>query len=216
MATRDSLYYGTYCMLEDTSGDTHVHVDGNMVVIGTELDWTSEVHVTERGKEVPRIILSRGENAIGFLPNEMRKRVQKLLDAGWTCRAFSSASIFYKLEDRYLTEVAIICYAPEHAREFDAMCSLMAKRLAKGEHPAVALSEKETAHVLSEKGQWADTKQAELPKLMKGAAYYKTKQTATERMALSAASGNKGCYVAVVACLVVIIAIVCLLVFLLA
>ena len=214
-ATETSGYFGTYCTLEHTSGDSEIRADGNMVVIGTQLDWTHEVHVTHRGKEVPRLILSRGQNAYGFIPAALYKRVQQLRLAGWTCRAYAATSIFYKLEDRYLTEVALICYAPEHAGELDAFSELIAQRIAKGEHPGVALSEKELAHVLEEGGTWADVKTTSRPQLKKGAAYYKTRQTATERMALAAASGNKGCYVGAAALLVGIIAAVCLLLYLL-
>ncbi len=213
MSTDKNFYYGTYCILDKTSGDSGVNVDGNMAAIGGELDWTPQLHVTLRGKEVPRVVLSRGENALGFLPENVFKQVKKCLDAGWTCRAFSSLVIFDKLKDSYLIEVAVICYADEHATEFARFAELIAARIAKGEHPGVALSEKEVAHVLEAQGAWADTKPAKLPALKKGSALYKTKQTMTERIANAAASKNKGCYIAVVAVLVVIIAAVLLLVF---
>lgn len=206
-------YYATYCILDNTSGDSGVTVDGNMAAIGGELDWTPQLHVTLKGKEVPRVVLSRGKNALGFIPQDVFKQVRKCLDEGWTCRAFTSLSIFNKLEDRYLIEAAIICYAPEHARELGKFTDLIAVRIAKGDHPGVALSEKELAHVLEAGGAWADTKPAKLPTLQKGSALYKTRQTVTERLANAAAGGNKGCYVAVVAVVVVIIAVVWLLFF---
>lgn len=213
MAASDNGYFGTYCMLENTSGSSAVQVDGNMVVIGTPLEFTREVHVTDRGKEVPRIVLSRGQNALGFLPANVYKRVAKLMDAGWTCRAYPSLSIFDKLHESYSTEVALICSAPGEDATFDAFAQLMAARIAKGEHPAVALSDKELARVREAGGQWVQTKRTPLPEVKKGTAYFKTKQTTTERLALAAASGNKGCYVALVAVVLVIIAAICLLVF---
>lgn len=213
MSTDNNLYYGTYCILDKTSGDSGVTVDGNMAAIGGELDWTPQLHVTLRGKEVPRVVLSRGKNALGFLPEPVFKQVKKCLDANWTCRAFASLVIFDKLKDSYLVEAAVICYAPEHETEFARFAELMAARIAKGEHPGVALSEKEIAHVLEAQGAWAGTKPAKLPELKKGSALYKTKQTMTERFANAAANKNKGCYLAVFAVLVVIIAAVWLLFF---
>ena len=195
----NETYYATYCQLENTSGDSYIKVDGNTLVIGAELAFTSQLHVTERGKEVKRIVLSRGEMAMGFLPDKVYKRVAKFLDDGWTCRAFTSAAIFNK------SEVAVICYAPGKGDAFDTFVSSIAKRIAKGEHPAVALSSKEVERVIETDGQWAATKSQKLPKLAKGSAYYKTKRTMTENMAYAAAEGNKGCYVGLFVVIFIII-----------
>ena len=58
---------------------------------------------------------------------------------------------------------------------------------------------------MSSKGQWADVKSQQLPKLEKGVAYFKTKRTMTENLAYAAAEGNKGCYVGLFVVLFVII-----------
>lgn len=78
-------------------------------------------------------------------------------------------------------------------------------RIAKGDHPAIALSSKELEHVIESGGQWADVKSQQLPKLEKGVAYFKTKRTMTENLAYAAAAGNKGCYVGLFVVLFVII-----------
>ena len=213
MGSGSDIYYGAYCILDNKSGDSGVVVDGNMAVIGAELDWTPQLHVTLRGKEVPRVVLSRGDKALGFIPEQQFKRVKACLDAGWTCRAFTSLVIFDKLADRYLIEVALICYREEDEKTFSTFCDLVGDRIAKGEHPSVALSEKELSRVLESKGTWAQMKPAKLPEIKKGAALYKTKRTVTERAALAAAGKNKGCYIALVVVLVVIIAAVLLLLF---
>lgn len=208
MAAETSGYYGCYCILDHTSGDSGINVDGNMVSVGRELEWTPELHVTMRGKEVPRVVLGIGNKALGFIPPNVFKHVKECLDEGWTCRAYASLSIFNKLEDRYLVEVAIICYDDAHKAAFDAFCPAVAARIAAGEHPAVALSPKDLARVVESGGSWCGTPKAELPSLKKGSAYYKTKQTTAERVALAAASGNKGCYIGLIIVAAVIIAVV--------
>lgn len=188
-------YYATYCRLDERSGDSCVVVSANAVTIAAELTLTRQVHVTKRGKEVPRILLSRGKEAMGFLPDKIFRQVDKLLDEGWTCRAFASAVIFDQPNELYWIEVAIICYRPEDASIFEPFVAKVLERMAKGDHPAIALSPKELEHVMESAGQWADVKSQQLPKLEKGMAYYKTKRMMTENLAYAAAEGNKGCYV---------------------
>jgi hypothetical protein len=192
--SEDQTYYATYCRLESTNADSHVTVDGNTLVIGAELAFTPQVHLTEKGKEVARIVLGRGNQAMGFLPDDVYKRVEKLRDAGWICRAFTSVAVFDKLENAYWSEVAIFCYEQEGQEIFDTFVNGMVKRIAQGEHPAVSLSPKELEQVIESQGSWLGTKQLKLPKLAAGSAYYKTKRTMTENLAYAAAEGNKGCY----------------------
>lgn len=201
----DSVYYACYCQLEHTSGDSCIQVDGNTIVIGAELTLTPQVHVTEKGKEVSRIILKRDDLPMGFLPDRVYKQVAKLLDEGWVCRAFTSLAVYDKNDKRYWSEAAIICYDKEYAETFDTFVDLTVDRMCKGEHPAVNLTPKEIEHVIEVKGQWADAEEVKLPRLSKGSAYFKTKRTMTENMAYAAAEGNKGCYVGLFAVVFIII-----------
>ena len=198
-------YYAAYCRLDEASGDSCVVVNANAVTIAAELTVTEQIHVTKRGKEVPRILLSRGKEAMGFLPEKVFKQVNELLEAGWTCRAFASTVIFDKPHETYWVEVAVICYRPDDAAIFDPFVDAVVKRMAKGDHPAIALSSKELEHVIESAGQWSDVKSQQLPRLEKGMAYYKTKRMLTENLAYAAAEGNKGCYVGLFVVLFLII-----------
>lgn len=189
------IYYAQYCNLETQNGDSTVIVDGNAVVIGSELSLTEQTHVTNRGKEIERIVLSRGDQALGFLPSSIAKQVSKRLADGWNSAAYASVCVFDKHVDSYWVEAAVFCYDPKEAESIERFIDTMEKRIAKGEHPAINLSSKELEQVLDSKGEWADTPPQKLPKPEKGTAYYKTKRTMTESMALAAADGNKGCYV---------------------
>ena len=189
------LYYAAYCILDTQNADSIITVNGNTVVVGAELHMTPQTHVTERGKEVDRIVLSRGEMAMGFLPPDTSKQVKKRLDEGWTCRFLTVAAIFDKRSDSFATEAVAFCYDPAYESTFEPFIASMEKRIAKGERPVVALSPKELARVIESSGTWNETKSQKMPKLERGTAYYKTKRTNTEKLALQAASGNKGCYV---------------------
>ncbi len=124
---------------------------------------------------------------------------------GWTCRAFASAVVIDKIRNTNWVEVAIVCYPSKDAPVFEPFVASIADRIAKGDHPAIALSSKELEHVIESGGQWADVKSQQLPKLEKGVAYFKTKRTMTENLAYAAAAGNKGCYVGLFVVLFVII-----------
>lgn len=203
--SESETYYATYCRLEEANGDSCVVVNPNATTIAAELTLTKEIHVTHRGKEVPRVLLSYGKEVMGFLPDKVFRQVDKLLEEGWTCRAFVSAVIFDKPHETYWIEVALICYRPEDAAIFEPFVDAIAKRMAQGDHPAIALSAKELDHVIESGGQWAEVKSQQLPKLEKGMAYYKTKRMFTENLAYAAAAGNKGCYVGLFVVLFLII-----------
>lgn len=188
-------YYAAYCQLETTSGDSQIVVDGNTVIIAAELDMLEQTHVTNRGKEVERIVLSRGDQAMGFLPDNVYKQVRRLKEKGWICRAFASAAVFDKRDESYWAEAAVICYRPKDAEIFEPFVNALAHSIAKGDHPDITLSPKELDQVFESKGMWTNYKPQKLPKLEKGTAYYKTKRTMTENMAYAAAEGNKGCYI---------------------
>ena len=209
MPKNDIAYYATYCKLDDTSGDSGIIVDGNMMSVGTELELTPQLHVTERGKEIPRVVLGKGKRAAGFIPdNVFKAHVKDALDNGWTVRAVVAAVAYNRLEDKYWGEVAIFCYDDSHKDAFDAFVRSISKRIAQGEHPAVALSAKELERVVESGGKWCGTQKVQLEVLPKGSVWYKTKQTMTEKAAFSAASGNKGCYLGFIAVVVVALLLV--------
>lgn len=188
------IYYATYCRLDEASGDSCVIVNPNAVVIAAELTVTKEIHVTEKGKEVPRILLSRGDVAMGFLPDKVFNRVSKLLDEGWMCRAFASAVIIDKVSDITQVDVAIICYQPDVAAAIDPFINTLVKHMAKGERPIIDLSPKEVEHVIECAGQSNEIKLRNCPSSRRGG--HTTRQAHDDReCACAAAEGNKGCYV---------------------
>lgn len=190
----DQKYYGAYCRLDNTNADSSIMFDGNTAVIGTELAFAHQVHVTQRGKEVSRMVLSCGDQEMGFLPSREYKKIVELQEKGWTCRAFLSLVVYNKPEETFWGEVALVCYGKDHEDEFGAFCDNLVKRICKGEHPDIDLSSEDTTRVIETKGQWADMKEKKRPKPEAGSAYFKTRRSFAENMAYAAAEGNKGCY----------------------
>ena len=207
----DNVYFGAYCRLDEKSGDTEFELDGNIWSIGSELELFPELHITERGKEVPRVVVGVGDKRAGFVPAREFARLKQCMEDGWVCHAYPSL-VAYEKASFYWLEIALVCYDPAHAEAFDKFAAAMQTRIANGERPNVDLSSKQVQHVIESGGSWSEVESLGTPALKKGTVPYKTKTTLAEKAAQGAATGNKGCYVAVVVVLVVIIAIVLFLV----
>ena len=201
----EQKYYACYCRLDSTSADSLITVDGNAMVIGVELSLTQEVHVNQRGKEVPRIVLANGDYPMGFLPVKEYKKVTDLQEKGWVCRAFLSLAVYNRLENSYWAEVALVCYSKEYEKAFAGFCDGVIRRICKGGRPDIDLSDAEVERVIETNGQWAETNEKKRPKLEVGSAYFKTRRSFAENMAYAAAEGNKGCYVSLFIAVFIII-----------
>ena len=209
MPDNNERYYGTYCKLENRNDTTEIKLDGNSVFVGNPAQLHVETHVTEAGKEKPRVIVARDEKmAIGFLPTGVAKRVIALSKKGWLVHAFPALVVFDKLNDSYWCEVALVAYPPEERAAFDPFVERLKERIAKGDHPEVALSDKQLDRVIETAGEWCDMPAAPLPSISKGSALYKTHRTQTESLAKTASNHGKGCMVAVVAVLVVVVLVI--------
>ena len=201
----EQKYYACYCRLDSTSADSLITVDGNAMVIGVELSLTQEVHVNQRGKEVPRIVLANGDYPMGFLPVKEYKKVTDLQEKGWVCRAFLSLAVYNRLENSYWAEVALVCYSKEYEKAFAGFCDGVIRRICKGGRPDIDLSDAEVERVIETNGQWAEMNEKKRPKLEVGSAYFKTRRSFAENMAYAAAEGNKGCYVSLFIAVFIII-----------
>lgn len=204
----EDVYFSAYCRLDNTSGDSTVDLDGNVVGIGRDLDVVPDLQITERGKEVFRVIIKQGDITLGFLPKNTGERVRERLDEGWVCHVYPTYVVYDKETEGFWCEVAVVCYDPAHADALDAFSAHLAKRFAAGDHPAIDLTPEELSTLVESGGAQLPTRTKALPKLSKKSAYYKTKQTTAEKAATAAASGNKGCYVALVAVTLLVVALI--------
>ena len=206
-------YFGIYTTLQHTDDTTEVKLDGNLCVVGRELDWYAEMRVTSRGKERPRVTVALDErNAAGFLKPELAARVLALDEDGWDIHICPSLVVFDKPKDLFTCEVAVVAFPAEERADFEPFAIRLFERIAHGEHPQVQLSAKQLAQVVESHGAWCETERMARPKLPKACAVYKDQMTSTERLAQRAVKRPRGCLVAlavaavlVAACIVYIV-----------
>ena len=202
-------YFAVYTTLQHVDDTTEVRLDGNLCVIGRELDFISEMRVTSRGKERPRVTVAiDGKTAAGFLEPDLAARVLEMDEAGFDVHICPSLVIFNKPKDRYDCEVALVAFPACEREAFELFTIRLFERIARGEYPQVKLSAKQLALVVESGGAWCSTERMERPKLPKACAVYKDRMTRTEQMATRAAKRSRGCYVSLAVAAVVVVLLV--------
>ena len=202
--------FAFYCRLDPKSEDLVATPHGDTIVVGQEIKLDFETYINPRGKDTNRVSVKNLANELlGFLPFRELHRVFDANQADWVCRVVPSAVGFKDADRTFWAEVAIFCYAKEQAKIFEPFFDETVERIAQGQHPSLNLSEKTLGRLLAGNNIQHEMKPTKLPKLPRGEAYYKTKQTSTEKMILAASARKKGCYFgAAVVALVIIVTIV--------
>lgn len=209
MSTAKNCFFGTYCRLDLTSEGITAKPHGDTIVVGQEIKLEFESYVNERGKDTMRVAVKNlGDDLLGFLPAREAHRTFTCHNDGWVCKVAPSAVGFKESNRTFWAEVAIFCYAQDQTKIFDALFDKVIHRMADGERPSLNLSENTISRLLDGEDIDHEMKPTKAPKLPKGEAYYKTKQTQSEKMILAASKRNKGCYVGAAAVFVIIIAII--------
>lgn len=194
MAQNDQIYFGAYCRLDKTCGDRSSTIKGEVYAVSSELRFTADSYVSERGKDYPLgIVSSTSGEVAGFLPANQVTRFCRLAEKGWTVRVICSA-VGYNSDVSYWLEVALIAYEPQHAAAFEPFVEGVAERIGKGERPDIRLNPAELDAALANPSFYTQLKKTSYPKLPKGEVYYKKSRTTTETMIVEGAKGNPGCW----------------------
>lgn len=209
MATNNQNFFATYCRLELESEEQIAQPHGDTIVIGQEIKLKCETYINNRGKDVIRVtVLNLADELLGFLPYREAHRIFDCSKDNWTCCVVPSAVGFKESDRSFWAEVAVFCYSEDKIAILKPFVKQLIERISEGDHPSLSISEKTFERLLSGADIQYELKKAKLPKLAKGEAYYKTKQTQTERMILAAADRKKGCYWGAAAVAIVIAAII--------
>ena len=209
MTAAKNCFFGAYCRLDLTSEGVLANPHGDTIVVGQEIKLEFETYVNERGKDVSRIAVKNlGDDLLGFLPAREAHRTFTCHNNDWVCKVMPSAVGFKESNRSFWAEVAVFCYAKDSSEVFEDLFSKVAQRMADGERPSLNLSEKTIERLLAGEDIEHEMKPTKAPKLPKGEAYYKTKQTQTEKMVLAASERKKGCYFGAAVVAIIVIAIV--------
>ena len=103
----------------------------------------------------------------------------------------------------YWGQMAVFCYAPNYADEFDSFINRIASKIAEGVRPSIDLGSQSIAKVL-EDSEWLPTETMPLPQKEVGMAVLKDHRTMSEKMIEQGRAGNKGCYTVSIVFLVIV------------
>jgi hypothetical protein len=190
-----SAYDGYYAVVETNSREGMSYLAGGEGIIGTKVDYCWLDGCLQ--------LVTHAGQTIASLKADDAKRICEHLDKGWQVSLFLSLVIVDQVNHTHLAELACLCYSPEacagdFTQAMETFTGNIAYRIAKGEHPGLALSEDQFVRVLESGGTWYLTKKVELPELQKGQIYYRRRRSAGEGLIEMAYQGKLGCKIAAI------------------
>jgi hypothetical protein len=214
----EDCYLGMYVTFRPQSKEGQGTMTSAECAIGAKVDIVfpdsenSEGDAQDDDREkvdVPTFV-GRSGGQLAPVPDKEAATLQKLHDEGWDIEAVLSLVMYRQKDHVFSGEVAIFCYDSqmENVSAIVEFKRQSIKRIKGGDHPKISLHQKNFEKVLSSNGEWFMTKGEPLPKLGKGEAYFKKRQTATDKMVDMSIEHRAGCTVASTAGLVVIVLLI--------
>lgn len=140
---------------------------------------------------------SRFGQRVGYLDAATSRTLRTLQAEGLETRAVLSFVAYTDHPDdgHYWGQVALICYKPANAAEFDAFITNVSKRMADGIRTNVDLGTEGVTKVVESEGTWVPKQTVPFPETEKGSALLKKRRKMSERAIDQGRAGNKGCYI---------------------
>lgn len=199
-------YFGSYARFDTKTKREAAILLGADNLVGDVFDIVFE---RENGISVAWM-KNRFGALIGFFDEDLTHQLSVLSARGWKLQALLS---FVAYTDDpapgfYWGQAAIICYDTEVEQAFDIFVEGVSKRLADGTRPAIDLGEQGVNQVVEHKGAWQPKKTLSLPQEQDRTVIMKSQQKMSEKLIEQSRKGNKGCYVASWAFLLVLVALI--------
>lgn len=197
-------YYGTYARFDTASKKDASTLLGADNLVGDTFDI---VFVTEDKQSIAWIQNKFGAK-IGFFDKDVTRQLSILNARGWTLQAVLSFVAYTDSPEpgHYWGEMALICYDPAYAQEFSSFITTVAHLMSDGIRPDLELSESGIAQVIESKGSWSPSKRTPMPEKKTGTVIMKSRRKMSEKMIEQGRKGNKGCYFASWAFLLIAVA----------
>ncbi len=197
-------YFGTYARFETVSKREAAALLGADNLVGDAFDIVFE---TNDGTTVAWM-KNRFGALIGFFDPALSRQLKIFSARGWKLRAMLSFLAFTDAPKpgHYWGQAAVMCYDTTYEHMFDIFVEGVAKRLAAGTRPDIALGEKGADSVIESNGSWIPKDTVRLPNEEEGTVIVKASRKLSERLIEQSRSGNKGCYVASWVFLLVVVA----------
>lgn len=147
---------------------------------------------------------------IGYLDPQTSYKLEILVARGWKINAIFSLVAFTDSphEGSYWGEVALICFDPSLATDFNPFTSNIAKLISKGIRPKIDLGSQGVHNITESHGSWEPSQRVPFPKTDQQTAILKKSCSMMDSLVQEGRKGNKGCYLVSWAFLLAIIAAV--------
>lgn len=140
-------------------------------------------------------------------------RLRRAAEAGWTVAAYIDYMVYSRETKTVWAEVAFFAYRPD--------CAPVARfieesltRIKHGDHPEIAIGQKNFEKIMESAGEWFFTKDTPKPELKKGEADFKKRLGLTDKLVVYSMNHKIGCSVlSVIFYIVVIVGLVWLIFF---
>ncbi len=189
------VYEGFYARFNPDDDEGYRLLAGANCIIGTNL---YPVFASDDGENPTVHIEARHEQHLARFDRKTSERLNQLKQRGWVIQLNLSAVFYEESSHRFWGEVAVMTYDPQANCDLVALKTFinhMVRRIRGGEHPNIALSQKQFEQVMESKGSWYLTRPVPLPATKSGEIIFKRKMSPTEHLTEAAANGNKGCMV---------------------
>lgn len=199
-----SDYFGRYADFHTASKKDAAPLLGADNMIGDVLD----IECSMEDDAHRAWLVNRFGQRIGMFAAELSRELSLVSARGLRMRAVLSFIAFTDHPDDgvYWGQAAIICYEKPRAQAFERFEQQVGHRMADNVRTEVDLGPEAVAHIVESDGEWLPTKTIPMPAKEKGTAILKCRRSVTDRLIETGRTGNKGCYIASWAFLLVLIA----------
>ena len=202
-------YFGTYARFDTPSKKYSAVLMSADTLVGDPL--TLDFRVADDVTQV--WLINRFGGEIGFLDPSVSRRLSILTARDWTLGVFLSFVAYTDSPEGgcYWGEVAIIAFNPKYSDSFLPFQNKVIERLQDGVRPDINLSEQEASNLLKSDGSWFPKKTISLPK--GNTVIMKSRLSISDKVIEQGRARNIGCYVANAIFIIALIALICLIVY---
>lgn len=203
MSTIDHSYEGFYARFDTVSKSQGSLLMGADNIVGDDYD----VFFKTENNIVTAWLKNKFGAEIGYFDIDASRKLQLASARDLNIRAILSFVAYSDSPDPgcYWGEMAVFCYNPAYAAEFDSFIDRCATKIGDGVRPNINIGSQSISK-LFEDSTWMPADTIPLPKKEIGMAVLKDHQSMSEKMIEQGRAKNKGCYVISWAFIILVVA----------
>lgn len=198
-------YFGRYAEFDTVSKKDAAVLLGADCMVGDVLSVDCQL---EEGEHRAWLV-NQFDARVGFLSAEISREMSLLAARGFRLNAVLSFVAFtdHPDEGHYWGDVALVCFKESLAACFEPFLQEVSARAAEGIRTRVDLGPDAVSRIVESEGAWLPKETVPMPEKVKGTAIIKRRRGLNDKLITQGRAGNKGCYVAGWAFLLIAVAL---------